>query len=313
MQHPRGASRAARSAVPPPMLLATLPAWLVPDPERLGTLLVRLALTVLVAWLLQRLGFLLVRRAERWLVSAAQDHPATRQRAHTLGQTTRHLITTIVSAGALLHGLDVVGWDVKPLLVGASILGAALGFGAQSLVRDVIAGAAVLIENQYSVGDAIEVAGTVATVEDVTLRSTRLRDYQGRLLFVPNGEMRIVINHSRDWHRTLVDLPLAANQDLSRALAAASAAVSALHADPGRLAQLLEPAQVVGLERVGADGVLLRLAVRTVPGAAAANTSRELRRLALEHLLRDGIRTVAPDNAAQPVTDAGGTPPAVRG
>jgi small conductance mechanosensitive channel len=294
------------------MLLATVPAWLVPDPEHLGTILVRLGLTVFVAWLLQRFGFLLVRRAERWLVSAAQDHPATRQRARTLGQTTRHLITTAVAAGALLHGLDVIGWDVKPLLVGASIIGAALGFGAQSLVRDVISGAAILIENQYSVGDAVEVAGTVATVEDVTLRSTRLRDYQGRLLFVPNGEMRIVINHSRDWHRTLVDVPLAPNQDLSRALEAAGAAVAALGADPGRQAQLLEPAQVIGLERAGADGVLLRLAVRTAPGAAAANTSRELRRMTLDLLFRAGVRVASPDFTPPSAPDAGAGAPAER-
>jgi small conductance mechanosensitive channel len=292
------------------MLPASFPAWLVPDTERLGTTLVSLALTVLVALLLQRIGFLLVRRAERWLVRAAQDQPATLQRARTLGQTTRHLITTAVAAGALLHGLDVIGWDVKPLLVGASILGAALGFGAQSLVRDVIAGTAILIENQYSVGDSVEVAGTVATVEDVTLRSTRLRDYQGRLLFVPNGEMRIVINHSRDWHRTLVDLPLAPNQDLSRALDAAAAAVAALGADPGRQAQLLEPAQVVGLERVGADGVVLRLAVRTAPGAAAGNTSLELRRLALEHLLRGGVRTASTEWTLPSAPYVGAGPPA---
>ncbi len=285
---------------------------MVPDSERLGTVLVRLAITLLVALVLQRAGFLLVRRAERLLVRAAQDRPASRQRARTLGQTTRHLITTVVAAGALLHGLDVLGWDVKPLLVGASILGAGLGFGAQSLVRDLIAGAAILIEDQFSVGDAVEVAGTVATVEEVTLRATRLRDYQGRLLFVPNGEMRIVVNHSRDWHRSVIDVPLAANQDLARALEAASAATGELAADPARRAEMLDPPQMIGLERVGADGVVLRLAVRSAPGAPAANLARDLRRIALERLRVAGVSIAAPPPNISTAPDAGSTPPAGR-
>ena len=156
---------------------------------------------------------------------------------------------------------------MKPLLVGASILGAALGFGAQSLVRDVIAGTFILIEDQFSVGDAVEVNGTVATVENVTLRSTRLRDYRGRLLFVPNGEMRVVINHSRDWHRSLVDVPIAPDQDLGRALAAAAEAAGVLARDPHLAGRWLDPPQAVGIERVGPDGVTLRIALRTAPGA----------------------------------------------
>ncbi len=278
------------------MILSTiLPAWLVRDPEHVGDIVVRLALTLLVAWLLQRIGFLLVRRAERWMARAANERPAARQRARTLGQATRHLITTFVAAGALLHALGVIGWDVKPLLVGASILGAALGFGAQSLVRDVLAGAVILIEDQFSVGDAVEVNGVVATVEDVTLRSTRMRDFQGRLFFVANGEMRIVINHSRDWHRSLVDLPLTPNQDLVRAMSVAADAAAEVGADERFGPQLLEPPQLLGLERIAADGIVLRLAARTAPGLPAATVERELRRVALERLREAGIRTVAND------------------
>ena len=271
-------------------MLAKLPPWLIPDPEHLGVTLASLALTVLVAWLLQRLGFLVIWRAERWLVRASHEQPAARQRARTLGQTTRHLVTTAVAAGALLHMLDVLGWDVKPLLVGASILGAALGFGAQSLVRDVIAGTFILIEDQFSVGDAVEVNGTVATVENVTLRSTRLRDYRGRLLYVPNGEMRVVVNHSRDWHRSLVDLPIAPDQDLGLALAAASGAAEALARDPHLAGRWLDPPRAVGIERVGPDGVIIRIALRTAPGAVASESEREARRVALAHLREAGVR-----------------------
>ncbi len=273
------------------MLLKFTWSSIVSDPDALLTALARVGLTLVIAILVQRRAFLIVARAERLLVRAAQGQVAARQRARTLGQTTRNLITTVVAAGALLHVLGVFGWDVKPLVVGASILGAALAFGAQTLVRDVIAGASILIEDQFSVGDAVEVAGTVATVEEVTLRVTRLRDFQGRLLFVPNGEMKIVINHSRDWHRALVDLPIAPNQDLAHALEAANAAIAEVARHPELSGELLDPPQVIGLERVGVDGVVLRLAVRTAPGAVSATAARELRRVALEQLLRAGVRT----------------------
>jgi small conductance mechanosensitive channel len=299
----------------PAMLLIALPATLVRDPDTLLSSLGRVGLTILVAFVLQRLAFLVVGRAEKLLVQAAHGHPAARQRARTLGQTARHLITTIVAGGAVLHVLGVFGWDVKPLLVGASILGAGLAFGAQTLVRDIIAGAAILVEDQFSVGDAIEVAGTVATVEELTLRATRLRDFQGRLLFVPNGEMKIVINHSRDWHRSLIDLPIAANQDLARALNAASSAVASVAANPEIQPSLLEPPQVIGLERVGGDGVVLRIAVRTGPGAPAAVAARETRRVALETLLRAGVRTHSNEARIAPAPEVGslspeGAPPA---
>jgi len=288
------------------MKLPPLPHWLVADPEQFGVTLARLAVTLIVALALQRLGFLLVRRIERWLARSPKDRP----RAHTLAQTTRHLITTAVGMGALLHGLAVLGWDVRPFLVGASILGAALGFGAQWLVRDVIAGVFILIEDQYAVGDAIEVNGVTANVEDVTLRSTRLRDFQGRLMFVPNGEMRIVLNHGRDWHRTIVDLPLAPNQDLGRALEAAQSSLQALAADEQIKPWLLEPPQLLGIERVDTAGPVLRVAVRTPPGAGAALAAREARRVLLRDLLAAGVRMSGDTVVQAGAPESPGAPPA---
>lgn len=272
------------------MLLDTLPKWLPEDLGPVGTVLVRLALTLLAAWVLQRLGFLLVRRAERLLVRAAHGGEHAVQRARTLGQSARHLVTTIVAVGAFFHVLEVLGWDLRPLLVGAGILGAALAFGAQTLVRDVIAGVFILVEDQFSVGDAVEVTGQPATVEAVTLRSTRLRDWQGRLLFVPNGEMKIVINHSRGWHLAVVDLPLAVNQDLGRVLDVAAAIAADVNADPELQPNLKEPMRVLGIERLGPDGAVVRLAARTPPGAPNAIVARATRSLALVRLHEAGLR-----------------------
>lgn len=294
------------------MLLDVLPSWLTAESGPFGKALARVALTLLAAWVLQRLGFLLVRRAERWVVRSAQGSGEAVQRARTLAHSARHLVTTLVGVGAFFHVLGVLGWDLRPLLLGAGILGAALAFGAQTLVRDIIAGVFILVEDQFSVGDAVEVNGQPATVEAVTLRSTRLRDFQGRLLFVPNGEMKIVVNHSRGWHRAIVDLPLAMNQDLGRALEVAAAVAAEVNADPALAPSLKEPMGVLGIERIGPEGAVLRLAARTLPGLPGAVVAREARRIGLARLHAAGLRSAGdPDmmmRYAAPPARPTGTP-----
>lgn len=276
----------------PARRLWNLPPWLMPDTERVGVLLSRLILTALAAWLVQRVLFLLVRRGESWLVRAARDTGHGVQRARTVGQILRNSVTTVVVAWAVVHALDIMGWDVKPLLVGASILGAALGFGAQFLVRDVIAGTFIFIEDQFVVGDTIEVNGVAATVEAVTLRSSRLRDFQGREMHVPNGEMKIVINHSRGWQRAVVDLPVAPGQDMAAVLRGTEDVVRELNEDSAWRDLLVDPFVVMGFERVGNDGALLRVVARARPGGDAARLSREARLRILQRWKASGILTM---------------------
>lgn len=266
-----------------------MPPWLEPDPERIAEQVVRLVLTVIAAWVAQRLLFLLARRLEHWLERVSRDTGHGTQRAHTVGQILRNAITTLVVAWALVHALEVFGWDVKPLLVGASILGAALGFGAQSLVRDIIAGMFIFVEDQFVVGDTIEVNGQQATVEAVSLRSTRLRDFRGRELHVPNGEMKIVVNHSRGWNRAVVDMTVAPGQDLARVLAVTEQLVTEFNADAKWRALLVEPFAVMGIERIGPDGALLRMTARARPGGDAALLAREARLRLLQRWQDEGI------------------------
>jgi len=273
--------------------LWNLPPWLTPDPQKIGVGAARLALTLVGAWLAQRLLFLLVRRGEQWLIRATRETGHGVQRARTIGQILRNAITAVIAEWACVHALDIFGWDVKPLLVGASILGAALGFGAQFLVRDVIAGTFIFIEDQFVVGDTIEVNGQAATVEAVTLRSTRLRDFQGRELHVPNGEMKIVVNHSRGWNRAVVDLPIAPGQDLAHVLRVTEAVAAEVNQDSAWRDLLVDPFVVVGLERVGPDGAILRLVARTRPGGDAARLGREARLRLLQRYKDEGIRTTA--------------------
>lgn len=264
--------------------------WLPANTGPVAKVLVQLAVTLVTAWLLQQLGFLLVGRAQRWLLHAAPASDHVVLRARTLRQSGRNVVTTIVAVGAFFHVLEVFGWDLRPLLVGASVLGAALSFGAQTLVRDFIAGIFILIEDQYSVGESVEVNGVPATVEALSLRSTRLRDWQGRLVFVPNGEMKVVVNHSRGWHTVVVDLPFAVNQDLARVPEVAAAIAGEVNADPELQPHLKEPMRVLGIERLGAGGAFVRLAARTPPGAPGAEVARATRRIALARMHAAGLR-----------------------
>lgn len=263
---------------------------LIPETEKLAEIGARLALTALGAFLLMTLGHLLVARLRVWMVHAGRGRPGAEQRARTLAQIFGSAVTAVVWAGAGVHALAIFGWDVRPLLAGAGIVGVALGFGAQTLVRDLIAGYFILIESQFGVGDWVDVNGQPAEVEEVTLRVTRLRSFNGHVHYVPNGEFKTVTNRSRDWHRLTVDVPVGANEDLGRALRACRAAVDGLNAEPEWRARLLEPAEVWGVEALSGAEVQLRVAVKSAPGGDAFAVSRELRLRCHEAVVAAGVR-----------------------
>jgi small conductance mechanosensitive channel len=293
----------------------SLPAFLlvlhlIPESEKLAEMGIRLALTVGGAFLLMQLAWLLVGRVRHWMARAGHDRPGSAQRAQTVAQTLRSLATAVIWAGAFVHALAVFGWDVKPLLAGAGILGVALGFGAQTLVRDLIAGYFILIENQFAVGELVEVAGQPALVEEVTLRCTRLRSFNGFVHYVPNGEFKMVTNRSRDWNRLTVDVPVGANEDLGRALRLCRGVVDGLNAEPAWRERLIEPAELWGVESLAGAEVQLRTVVRSRPGADAFQVARELRLRSHAALVAGGIRTGSSREIAVIPLSAGPVPAA---
>jgi small conductance mechanosensitive channel len=267
---------------------------ILPQPEVLLYMGVRIGLSIIAALIAQQLLFLAVGRVESWIRRTGRESAHARQRAVTVGHLLRNLINVVVGVGLLIHALDVLGWDVKPLLAGAGIVGVALGFGAQALVRDVIAGIFIISDDQFAVGDVVEVNGRVATVEEVTVRLTTLRDFNGFQLFVPNGEMKIVVNRSRQWNQMAVDVPIATDQDLDRALAVCRDVGAQMSRDSEWKPRLLQDIESVGIERVGPQEVLVRLVVRGRPGRDTAEAARELRRRLLDALGIAGIRHTLP-------------------
>jgi small conductance mechanosensitive channel len=272
-----------------PLVLLIHP--LLPETDKLLDMGVSVLLTIAGAFLLWQLAIVIVGRIEKWVGRAAGQIEGGEGRAHTLGQIFRNLAAVLIVGGALIHVLDLLGWDVKPLLAGAGLLGVAVGFGAQTLVRDVIAGFFILVENQFSVGDLIEINGNAATVEDLTVRCTRLRDFNGFVHFVPNGEMKIVTNRSRGWTRIAVDAPIAAEENIDDALAVCRTVVAGMNGDPAWRGRMLEPVDLWGIDAMTGSEVLIRMVIRARPGADGPQSARELKRRLLVALADSGIGT----------------------
>ena len=205
-------------------------------------------------------------RARRRLQRISEHGERSRQRALTLGAVLRGTSTTIVYLMGLMIALGEIGLDLGPLLAGAGIVGLAIGFGAQSLVADFIAGVFVIIEDQYGVGDWVDVGSDSGSVERVSLSKTVLRDAHGTVWVVPNGEIRRVGNSSQLWARTVLDLEVAYDTDIDKAATIIKDVADQLWEEQLEVATILEEPVVSGVQSFGADSIAIRLSVKTEPG-----------------------------------------------
>ncbi|MFN2539977.1 MAG: mechanosensitive ion channel family protein [Mycobacteriales bacterium] len=187
-----------------------------------------------------------------------------RQRTETLGSVLRSIASATVGVIGFAMVLGEIGLDLTPIVASAGIVGVAVGFGAQNLVKDFLSGMFMLLEDQYGVGDVIDAGPATGAVEAVTLRTTRLRDAEGTVWYVRNGEINRVGNKSQGWRRALLDVPLALGSDIPTARALALEAAQAVKADEQLSALVLEDPEVWGLEAIGADGLVLRITMKTV-------------------------------------------------
>ena len=233
------------------------------------------------------------------------------QRAETIGAVLRSVITAIIWTIALFTILAEFGVNLGPLIAGAGIAGVALGFGAQSLVKDFLSGMFMLVEDQFGVGDIIDVGEASGTVEGVSLRTTRLRGVDGTVWHVPNGEIRRVGNQSQQWSRALIDFEVAYDTDLDRAKSTIKRVADEIWHDDTWGQNVLEEPEVWGVEAFGPDGVAIRLVVKTSP-SSQWKVMRELRQRMKAAFDAEGIeipfpqRTVwvRPDGATLPEPQA---------
>jgi small conductance mechanosensitive channel len=201
----------------------------------------------------------------RRLLEGALPTPAQRQRAETLTQVLRDVARVFVVAVGTMMVLSEIGIDLKPLLAAAGLGGLAIGFGAQSLVKDVISGFFILLEDSIAVGDVVEIAGVSGLVEEVKLRSIRLRDVSGSVHVVPNGIVDRVKNMTKGFSFYVFDVGVAYKEDVDRVMAVLVEIAEELRADPLYAEDILEPLEMLGVDRFDDSAVIIRCRLKTVP------------------------------------------------
>jgi small-conductance mechanosensitive channel len=262
-----------------------------------GEQLVRDGARVLGIWLLAWFAYRVVRLTARRIELAVDDGDDSvttlrERRGHTIAQLLRSVGRVVLVIIALLLTFNVF-IDIGPILAGAGILGLAVSFGAQSLVKDVISGFFILFENQFAIGDVIEIAGKSGLVEKMTLRVAVLRDGEGVMHVVPNSEIKVVSNKTRGWSRALVDVGIAYDEDIDRALGIIRDEVAQLATDRVWNLQLDGAPEVVGVESLGDSSVVIRTLIRTQPGSQWT-LAREFRRRIKNRFDRDGVEIPFP-------------------
>ncbi len=286
-------------------MMAALQAWLESVEELLRFLkldtgeVVRIGLRVLVIWLLAWVGLRALAVVARRIVRSVDDGDDTvlshrEKRGQTVAALIRSVGRVLVFLIALLLTLNIF-IEIGPLLAGAGVAGLAISFGAQSLVKDLIAGFFILFEDQFTVGDNVELAGKSGKVERLTLRAAVIRDLDGVLHTIPNGSIQMVSNKTRGWSRSVIEVGVAYATDVDQALSVFRDESLALARDPEWKSLVEEGGEpdVLGIERLDDSAVVIRVAIRVTPGNQW-KVAREFRRRIKKRLDREGIEIPFP-------------------
>lgn len=251
---------------------------------------------VVIAAVLIFLLRLATRRLVRLSKSGEITSPVRAQQMRTLAGVIYSVGIAIITFIALLQILPEFGVNMGPLLASAGIAGLAIGFGAQTLVRDVINGFFILVENQYNIGDVVKLAGVKGSVEAMTLRRTVLRDADGTLHTVPNSQITVVSNTTRDWAQVTLHVATAYGENSDRVIQLLRDVGTEVRKDPDFADMIVAEPEVPGIERIASGEVDYIMLVKTLPGTAQYAVSRELRRRIKDCFEKNGIK---PTDAAK--------------
>jgi small conductance mechanosensitive channel len=224
----------------------------------------RVIVIVVAAWITIYVLQRLIRMFRERLASRMAD-PESVKRAATLGRVFRYLVAVVVSLIAGMLVLGEIGISVAPILGAAGVVGLAVGFGAQSLVKDYFAGFFILLEDQIRHGDVVEIAGKSGFVEEITLRYVRLRDYDGNVHYIANGLISTVTNMSRGFAQSVIDVGIAYREDVDDAFDVMRQVASAMRADPAFGPRILADLEIAGVERWADSAVILRCRFKVAP------------------------------------------------
>lgn len=272
---------------------------------------VRMAIIIVLAAVLVRVTSMVAVRAEQDLgAGTGLDALERRKRAQTIGSLARRTLSFLIWSMALLIVLRELDIDITPVLAGAGIVGLAVGFGAQTLVRDVISGFFIIFEDQVRVGDVAEVNGRGGLVEQINLRTIVLRDMEGAVHVVPNGAITTLVNRTKDFSYYVLDLPMDYEDDTDEVTDAVREAANELVAEPAWAPHVLAPLEVLGVDAFGDSRITLKFRIKTVP-LKQWDVGRELRRRVKKVFDAKGIRIPYPQlkiHLREPLTALRDTP-----
>lgn len=265
--------------------------WLIGKPL---AIVVILLIGLLARWVAMRTIDRVVRRAETGVLPhARQTFNRRAQRARSLGSLLKSLVTGLIFGIVVVMVLSEVGMNVAPILASAGVLGLAIGFGAQTLVKDFLSGIAMMIEDQYGVGDVVDLGECSGTVEHIGLRITRLRDVDGTVWYVRNGEILRVGNQSQNWARTVLDINVGYGEDLVQVRNVLQDVAHGLWEDDEYKDVVIEEPEVWGVQDLGPDGVTVRVTLKTAPMEQWA-VAREMRARIKTRFEVEGIEFAMP-------------------
>jgi len=254
----------------------------------------RMLLVVVVAWALLMLVRLSARGVARAVVGKTTDGQSRgAQRADTLALSVRSVTSLFIVVAAVLLVFQEAGVDIKTVLGGAAILGVALAFGAQNLMRDYFTGFMILLEDQYELGDLITVGGITGRVEKVNMRTTVLRDIEGRVHFIPNGEIKSVTNRTYVWGRAVLEIPVSYKEDVERVMEVIQQVAEEFREDPEVGEWVTEDPVMLGVDKFTESGVVIKFMVQTLPDKIFLTRRQMLRRIK-NRFDREGIEISVP-------------------
>ena len=222
-------------------------------------------LVLLLAWVTLRLARRLIRVSGDRLQSKAECEEDKR-RIETLMRVFRYILSVVLGVVTIMLVLSEAGISIAPILATAGVAGIAVGFGAQSLVKDYFTGFVMLIENQIRQGDVVQVAGLTGTVEDVTLRYVQLRDYEGAVHFIPNGAITTVTNRSRVFAYAVADIGIGYREEVEAVYAVMRETAQALRARPDLSARILDGLEIAGVDRWAESSLVIKCRIKVVAG-----------------------------------------------
>jgi small-conductance mechanosensitive channel len=288
--------------------LAHAAGWLIGKPLAIFWLVV---LAVVARWLLNKVINRLVKRAQEGVLPSRlargpfaepEGETSSRrraQRAETIGSLLTSIVSGVIVAVVAIMAISELGYDIAPLIASAGILGVALGFGAQSLVKDFLSGIFMIFEDQYGVGDSVNLGEVAGIVEAVSLRVTRLRDVDGTVWYVRNGEILRVGNQSQNWSRSVIDVAVSYKEDITRVRGILQEVAHDLWGDENFRDKIIEEPEVWGVQSIGPDSVVVRVTLKTMPQQQWM-VSREMRERVKTRFDAEGIEIPQPYRGPAP-------------